>query len=402
MNLPFFIAGRYLFAKKSHNVINLISIISAAGVAIGTAALIIIMSVFNGFNSLIEQMHSGYEPDLKIEYRYGKVFSASGGNFDKVFSMPGIRACEPVLEENVYLKYGNSEGVATAKGVSVSYPESCKIGEHIVKGAFSLYDGDVRGAVVGAGISSSMGIKPHFLTPLDIYFPDRNAPVTILAAASSLKKERVFPSGIFSVEASADNRFVYLPYEVMSSLTGYDGEVSYMEIYLDDPVTARSLERIKESMRTVLGEDYTVQDRMEQNGALFKMVKSEKFAIFLILFFIILIISCNIFGSLSMLVIEKKDDILTFSNLGMDSPAIKKIFLMEGWMISLAGVLAGTFVGVALSLAQQYFGIIGMPGNFVVDAYPVVLKLSDILITVTGCALIGLFVALLPLKFRFP
>ena len=246
MNLPFFIAGRYLFAKKSHNVINLISIISAAGVAIGTAALIIIMSVFNGFNSLIEQMHSGYEPDLKIEYRYGKVFSASGENFDKVFSMPGIRACEPVLEENVYLKYGNSEGVATAKGVSVSYPESCKIGEHIVKGAFSLYDGDVRGAVVGAGISSSMGIKPHFLTPLDIYFPDRNAPVTILAAASSLKKERVFPSGIFSVEASADNRFVYLPYEVMSSLTGYDGEVSYMEIYLDDPVTARSLERIKE------------------------------------------------------------------------------------------------------------------------------------------------------------
>ena len=396
MKLAPFIAGRYLFAKKSHNVINIISAISAIGMAIGTAALIIILSVYNGFDSLIRSMMSNVEPDLMITPATGKAFVPEGEVYDWIYEQESVKNMCCVLQEQVFISYDGKQGLAKAKGVDWIYEEESPLKDHLTEGTFTLHRGDIPLASVGAGLAYGMGISPRFLAGIELYFPTRTGRISLANPASSLQSVKVWPSSIFSVSSDIDADLMILPLETMRELLEYEEEVSAVEIRLADSSDIRELRRLQKEISGMLGPDFEVKDRFQQNESLYRMMKYEKAAIYMILIFIIIIIAFNIFGSLSMLIIEKKEDIGTLRSLGAPESLIKNIFVLEGWMISLVGLAGGLAAGIIFSLLQQHFGFIKMPGHFVVQAYPIILSWSDILLTAVGVAVIGYLIALLP------
>ena len=396
MNLAQFIAGRYLFAKKSHNVINIISAISAIGMAVGTAALIIILSVYNGFDSLIRSMMSNVEPDLLITPATGKTLVPDDSTFDWIYDQPSVKNMCCVLEEQVFISYDGKQSLARAKGVDWVYEEESPLKDHMRDGEFKLHRGDVPLAAVGAGLAYELGISPRFLSPVEIYFPTRTGRISLANPAASIESVRVYPSGLFSVNNDVDAELLIVPIEKMQELLEYEDEVSAVEIRLTEDSPKDELKRLQKEIGARLGPGFRVKDRFQQNESLYKMMKYEKAAIFMILIFVIIIIAFNIFGSLTMLIIEKKEDIRTLRSMGAPDSLIRKIFVLEGWFISLAGLAGGLVIGVGFAALQQAFGIIKMPGHFVVQAYPIILSWSDILLTAVGVAVIGYLIALLP------
>lgn len=408
MNLPLFIAGRYLFAKKSHNVINTISAISSIGMAIGTAALIIILSVYNGFDSLVRSTLSDVEPDILIVPAKGKVFVPKGEAFDWMDSNEAYSEVCHVLQENVFMDYDDHQGIAKAKGVDAGYEEDSPLANHIVNGQFSLHRGELPQMVVGAGLAYKLGINPAFLSLATVYFPARDRNISLSNPAASIESVRMKPSGVFTVNQNIDNELVILPLEEMRQLLGYEEEVSGIEIRLARPgegkgahsgmAEPKAVRKAIKELKLRLGDDYKVLDRFQQNSSLYKMMRYEKAAIFMILIFIIIIIAFNIFGSLTMLIIEKKNDIETYRSLGATQGLVRRIFTLEGWLISLLGLAAGLAVGIALALIQQHFGLIKMPGSFMVESYPVILQASDVLLTIVGVTVIGYVMAIIPVR----
>ena len=396
MRLASFIAGRYLFAKKSHNVINIISAISAIGMAIGTAALIIILSVYNGFDALIKSMMSNVEPDFLILPSSGKTFVPNEQAFDLIYDQPEVKSMCCILQDQVFINYDGKQKIAIAKGVDWIYESESTLGACMVKGEFKLHKGDIPMAAVGAGMAYEMGIDPAFLSPIEIYYPTRTRKISMSNPASSIESVKVWPSGTFSINADTDRELMILPIAKMQELLEYESDVvSGIEIRLADGTSGKQARKLQKQMSQILGEDYIVKDRYQQNESLYKMMKYEKAAIYMILIFVI-IIAFNIFGSLSMLIIEKEDDISTLKSLGAKDSLINKIFILEGWMISLAGLAGGLLLGISFALLQQHFGFIKMPGHFVVQAYPVILSWSDVLLTTAGVATVGYVIATLP------
>ena len=396
MRLASFIAGRYLFAKKSHNVINIISAISAIGMAIGTAALIIILSVYNGFDSLIRTMMSNVEPDLLITPATGKAFVAEGETYDWIYEQPTVKSMCCVLQEQVFINYDGKQGLAKAKGVDWVYEDESSLKDCITDGEFKLNKGDIPLAVVGAGLAYEMQISPRFLSPIEIYFPSRTRKISLANPASAIESIKVWPSGLFSVNTDIDKELIILPIGKMQELLEYDNEVSGVEIRLTEEADSKEIRRLQKEISKQLGPDFKVKDRFQQNESLYKMMKYEKAAIYMILIFVILIIAFNIFGSLTMLIIEKRSDIRTLKSMGATDRLVKRIFVLEGWMISLSGLAAGLVIGILFSLLQQWFGFIKMPGYFVIQAYPIILSWSDVALTAFGVAAIGYLIALIP------
>ena len=396
--MPWFIAGRYLFAKKSHNVINIISAISAIGMAIGTAALIIILSVYNGFDELVKSTLSNVEPDILVSPAKGKVFIPDEALLQKLGSDPSIKEYYLVLQENVFVDYEEHQGIAKAKGVDANYEKDSPLAAHMTNGTFSLHKGDLPQVVVGAGLAYKMGMNPAFLSSAEIYFPRRDRNFSLANPAASIESVRARPSGIFTVNQQIDEELMILPLDKMRQLLGYEEEVSGIEIRIADPSSPKALKKAIKSVRGLMGPEFKVLDRYRQNPSLYKMMRYEKAAIYLILIFIIIIIASNIFGSLTMLIIEKKEDIETFRSLGATDKMLRKTFTLEGWLISLLGLAAGLVAGIGFALLQQRFGFIKMPGNFLVSAYPVILQWGDVLVTVAGVAIIGYLIALIPVR----
>ena len=393
MSLPLLFARRYLFSRSSHSVINIISGICVAGMAIGTAALIIILSVFNGFNRLVSDSLSEVAPDILVSPTKGKVFVPKGEAFEWAYENDDVLNMSEVLEEQVFISYDGKQALAKAKGVDNVYEEESPLKNHIKDGEFILRFGDLKKAVVGMGLAYNLGISPRFLSPIEIYYPVRDAKVSLSNPMNSLSEVDVRPSGLFSINATLDNELIIVPIETMRELLHYENEVSAVEIRTAD---GASVQKVADGLKERLGPDFKVLNRYEQNENLFKMMRYEKLAIYMILIFIIIIIAFNIFASLTMLVIEKKDDISTLKSLGATDSLVRRIFVMEGWMISLLGLAIGLLIGVAFALLQQKFGFIKMPGNYVVTSYPIVLKLTDILWTIAGVAGVGYLIALLP------
>ena len=398
MHLPLFIARRYLFAKKSHNVINIISAISAVGMAIGTAALIIILSIYNGFDELVKSTLSNVEPDILITPAKGKVFIPEGEAFDLIRKNPLIDEYDLILQENVFVDYDGHQGIAKAKGVDSAFEAESPLAEHITNGEFSLHKGQLPQMVVGAGLAYKMGMNPAFLASAELYFPIRDRNFSLANPAASIETVRMRPSGIFSVNQQIDDDLMIVPIEEMRKLLGYEEEVSGVEIRLAEGSTAKDIRSAIKHIQKELGPEFKVLDRFRQNPSLYKMMRYEKAAIFLILIFVIIIIALNIFGSITMLIIEKKDDIETYRSLGATDQMLRRTFTLEGWLISLLGLAAGLVIGIGFSLAQQNFGFIKMPGSFLVNAYPVILQWQDVLATIAGVALIGYIIALLPVR----
>lgn len=367
MKLSLYIAKRYLFAKKSHNVINIISAISATGMAIGTAALIIILSVYNGFDNIIRQNLSESDPDYLILPSEGKTFNGSDlplSALAETFSISGI------IEESIFITYGGNQGFAKARGVESS-------------DSSSLWLGDIARAKFGPGIASELGINPRFVESAFLYFPDRNAKFSPVNPEAALNNVRVKPVDIFTSTTEFDNDLVIVPIELMRTLLGYG----------EDEFTAVEL-RGRAGAALDLGNDFVILDRYHQHPEIYKMMKYEKAAIYLILIFIVIIISLNIFGSLSMLIIEKQGDIDTLHALGADDKLIRKIFALEGWLISLLGMISGLVVGILTVVIQSRFGIVKLPGNYLVDAYPVALQWTDVLLTAAAVTAIGFIISL--------
>mgnify|MGYP003292104856 CR=1 FL=1 len=401
MQLPFFIARRYLFARKSHNVINIISAISAIGMAVGTAALIIILSVYNGFDALVKDTLGSVEPDILISPTKGKVFSPTDSTvapaIDWAYTSESVSTMCSILEETVFVSYGQTQSVATVKGVDKVYEEESPIADRILEGEFSLHMGELPRALVGSSLSYKLGLSPRFLTKLEFYYPDRTKNISISNPMASIGTISMRPSATFGINAEVDEKLIIIPLESMRELLGYEDEVSGIEIRLNPGSTERDIKTAIKELSSRLDKDsFRVSDRYHQNQALYKMMRYEKAAIFIILIFIIIIIGFNIFGSLSMLIIEKKGDIATLESMGASPILVRRIFILEGWMITLLGLAAGLVIGIGFALIQQNFGLIKMPGSFSVPAYPVIIELSDIILTIVGVAIVGYIIALLP------
>lgn len=397
MGLPFTIARRYLFAKKSHNVINVISAISAAGMAVGTAALILILSVYNGFDGIIRKNLSDIDPDVLIKPAEGKFFSVESQVLKPLYESPELSSVCGVLGDNVFLEYGDRQAVAIAKGVDTIYEEVSALPEHLVEGKFALHEGEVPLCSLGAGLSFSLGAHVWFVEPIVFHYPKRGTTISTINPMASLNSVRLWPGSVFNINSSVDENLAIIPYDRALELFGMeDGMVSEIELRLKDGVSVR---RFMAGLD--LGDDFEVLDRYRQHPSIYKMMKYEKLAVYLILLFVVIIVAFNIFGSMSMLIIEKKDDIETFHAMGASPRMTRRIFVLEGWLVSLSGLAVGLVIGVVLAWLQQRFGLVKLPAGYIVQAYPSVLKAADVLWTAVGVAVVGFVVSLLSVpKFK--
>ena len=397
MNLPFYIAKRYLLGKKSQNAINIISGISVLGITTGTMALVIVLSVFNGFDSVVKSLYNTFDPDIQISAKEGKTFTPDPATTQAIRSLPGVSALSEVMEENVLLLYSDRQHIAPVQGVDEAFMDVSGLDSMIVDGEMKLKDQNRPYVVVGRGVAYSLGIRLSFIDPLFIYTIDRTARINMSQPEESIRRDFIYPSGIFEIEQDFDSRYIICPIDFVRELLLYKDEVTYLEVKLD-PLYPE--EEVLEEILALMGEDFHVKNREQQNEMFYRVMRSEKWAIFLILTFIPIIASFNIIGSLSMLIIDKKKDILTLRNMGAGNKLIKQIFLMEGWLISVLGSISGLFLGTAISWIQQRFGVIKLTGSgsFIIDAYPVQIEALDIFLIWVTVLVIGLFAARYPVR----
>jgi ABC-type lipoprotein release transport system permease subunit len=396
LKTSFFIARRYLFAKKSHNAINIISLVSAVGVAVGAFALVVALSVYNGLDSLITSLYNTLSPDLKITAVEGKVFDAQQFDFGRVKSAEGVAFYSEALEENAALRYRDRQHLATVRGVDETFLRRSGVAASIVEGEPFVRKGDVDMAIVGKVIAGTLNLRPSFFDMLWIYFPKRGMRLQSINPEDALNREYLKPAGIFSIEMDADSRYVLAPLDVVQRLLGYEREVSSVELYLHPRANPKS---VKENVQKILGASLKVQTREEQNEVLFRMMQGEKWAIFFILTFVLLVASFNSIGSLTMLIIEKKRDVKILHSLGAQDSLVRRIFISEGALISLLGCLTGVALGLAACYAQTRFKLITLSGNFVVDAYPVKVNPSDVALVLLTVMLIGYAAANIPVRY---
>ena len=396
MKLAFYIARRYLVSRKSANIVNLISAISVVGVAIGTMALIVVLSAFNGIDSFIEGMLSNFDPDLKITAVQGKSFSLDDADFDSVKQLTGVVSYAEVVEENALLSYEGRLKYAVVKGVATDYAEFSGLDSVMIDGEFFLKKGSQNYAVIGEGVRYELSVGLSFVSPIYVNVPRRDFRSTI-NIDQALNRGHVFPSGSFSVEQEIDSKYILVPLDFARSLFELEGRLTSLELKVDDQ---DDVSRIKASVQKLLGAQFLVQDRYEQHEFLYRVMRSEKWSSFLILSFILVIASFNLLGSLTMIIIDKKDDIKILGSMGANKKLVRQIFLFEGWLVSFSGAVGGLILGVVLVWAQSRFELLKLPGDgsFALSAYPVDLQLIDVSATFLIVLCIGFFAAWYPVR----
>ena len=397
MKLSLYIAKRYLFAKKSRNAINIISVVSVAGVAVGTMALIIILSVFNGLETMVSAIFNTFDPDIKITAVEGKTFIADTSRLKLLANVEGLSCYSLTIEENALLKYGDRQFIATIKGVDDNYAMVTNIDSSMWEGDFILRSDKGRPfAIPGIGVAQYLGIRINFITPLNIFVPRRTGSTNI-NAENAFNKKFIFPSGIFEVEKEFDSKYVYIPIEFARELTEIEDGVSSIEIKFTEQADPRIVQK---NVIKIYGDRFIVQNRYEQQEIFYKVMRSERLAIFFILTLILIIASFNIIGSLTMLIIEKERDIEILKSLGADNNLIRKIFIFEGWLISIIGAFTGILLGFVICWLQQTYGLVKLQSeSLIMDSYPVVMKIKDFIIVPGTVLLIGYWAAWYPVRF---
>lgn len=376
----------------------MISGISVLGVTVGTMALIIVLSVFNGFESLIVSLFNSFNPDLEITVKRGKTFSLGNFPSDEIRNMPGVYAMTEVVEENALLKYRNNQYLATVKGVSDDIVISSGLDTMLIEGSFKLQEKGMPRMIMGSGVAYYLNASLHdLLNPITVYLPRREGAVG-MSLERAFNSRNIFPSAVFSIQQDFDTKYAIVPIAFARGLLDYTDEVTSIELAVQEGFR---VEKIKQEIEKIVGDDFVVKNRFEQQVMLYRIMKSEKWAIFFILTFILIIAAFNVVSSLTMLILDKKADIAILHSMGASNRLIKRIFLVEGIMISVGGALLGLFFGGLISWAQQQFGFITLgsqAGAFVVSAYPVELKWGDFFVVFFTVIAIGLAVAWYPVR----
>ena len=396
MKLSLYIAKRYLLAKKSRNAINIISGVSVAGVAVGTMALIIILSVFNGLETMVRSIFNTFDPDIRITAAEGKTFIADTARLKLLASVDGLSCYSLTIEENALLKYGDRQYIATIKGVDDNYTMVTDIDSSMWEGDFILTSDRGRPyAIPGVGVAQYLGIRVNFIEPLNIFVPRKDG--SSMNAENAFNKKFIFPSGIFQIEKEYDSKYVYIPLEFARELTEIDEGVTSVEVKFTKTADPS---KVQKKIKKIFDKGFLVQNRYEQQEIFYKVMRSERLAIFFILTLILTIASFNIIGSLTMLIIEKERDIEILKSLGANSDLIRKIFIVEGWLISIVGAATGVFLGFIICWIQQTFGVVKLQSEtLIMDSYPVVMKLKDFIIVPATVLLIGYWAAWYPVRF---
>ncbi len=404
MNFSFYIAKRYLFSKKSHNAINVISGVSVCGVALATLALVCTLSVFNGFQDLVTTMFTAFDPELKITAVSGKVFDAQDDRIQSLKQMPEVEVFSESLEDNVMVQYKDRQAMAVIKGVEDNFSQLTAIDSILYgRGEMVLHDEVVAYAIPGIELVSILGTGVRFLDPLEIYAPKRGSKINVASPASSFNSDYLHSSGlVFAVnQQKYDASYILTSLKFARDLFQYDTEVSSIELKLKE---GANINKVQGRIASLLGKDFQVLNRYEQQADTYRIMEVEKLISYLFLTFILLIACFNVIGSLSMLIIDKRADVVTLRNLGANDETIKQIFLLEGCLISFLGALIGVVLGVALCLVQQEFGLISLgsgdsAGAFVVDAYPVNVQLTDVLLVLLTVLVISFFSVQYPVRY---
>ena len=398
MQLSFFIAKRYLVSKKSHNLINVISLITVIGLTIGAAALIIVLSVFNGFESVIKSMYNVIDADFEITAAKGKTFQMLDFPADKIKELKGVIDIAEILEEDVLYKYRDNQYIAKIKGVSQNYIELSGIDTMLVNGTFILKEGTSNFVVVGAGVAWYLGVNVRSITELlNVYVPVRGDPSSF-SISNAFNIEPIHPVGVFSVQQEFDERYVFAPIRFVRKLLDYKTEVSSMDVFIE---SGSDYDQIQKDIENIIGPEFYVKNRFQQNETLYKVLKSEKTAIFLILVFILILTSINMIGSLSILIVEKLKDIAVLKSFGASKKLIFRIFITEGLLISLISAITGLVLGFIILYLQQTFEFVKLgseEGSFIIDAYPVALKWMDFIYVFLTVMCIGIIATLYPVK----
>lgn len=389
MRLPLFIANRYLLAKKSHNLINIITWISIVGISVASFALIVVLSAFNGLEKVIATMNNRLTPDLQIVPAKGKTIDVASLPMEPLKAVQGVEFVVPTITEDALFRSDDKQHVGQVKGVGLEYEQIGRMDE-VMFGSqgMSLDDGVHSYAIPGAGVAWRLGINPYSpYATVRVYVPKRGN-------ASQMSLESSFNSGVlnvqstFATEQEVDEKMVLVPYQWLADLLEYEDKASAVELFLQPKA---NVGRVQKEVKALLGDSFVVKNQQEQLATLYKIMRSEKWAVYVILTFILVLATFNVVGSLSMLMIEKRKDTETLKALGADKRLIQRIFLNEGLLIAVAGGIIGLLLGIVLVLLQQRFGFVkfGTGGNYVVDAYPVWLKLKDVLLIFITIVVVG-------------
>ncbi len=402
MNFPFYIAKRYLLSKKKHNAINVISGISVCGVALATLALVCTLSVFNGFQDMVASFFTAFDPELKITVREGKVFDGQDERIRAISVLPEVDVFSESLEENAMVQYKDRQAMVVLKGVEDNFNQLTEIDSLLYgAGEFLLHDSIVDYGIMGVELVATLGTGLQFVDPLQVYLPKRNVKVNMANPGASFNHDYLYSPGIvFSVnQQQYDAKYILTSLDFLRHLLDYTTEVSAIELKLKPNVNLTS---VQANIEKILGSDFVVQNRYQQQEDVFRIMEIEKLVSYLLMTFILMIACFNVIGSLSMLILDKKDDVITLRSLGVSDKMISRIFLFEGRLISLFGALSGIILGLILCFIQDKFGIItlgGGNGTFVVDAYPVSVHVWDIVLVFVTVLAVGFLSVWYPVRY---
>lgn len=398
MFFPFYIAKRYLLSKKSHNIINIISGISVLGVMVGTMALIVVLSVFNGFEDLVSSLYSTFDPDIKITVKEGKSFHLDNLPQDKIKSIPGLISYTEVIEENALVKHRTEQNIVSLKAVSNDFLNNNPLDTMLVDGDMILENEDHNYTIMGYLVAYGLGIRLYdFTNPILIYAPKRTKRA-FTSMDQSFNTGSLMASAVFSVQQEIDSKYIIVPINFARKLLEYqDNEVTAIEIRLNADADMKDVQK---KISAIVGEEYYVKNHFQQQVLIYKIMKSEKWAIFLILTFILIIAAFNTVGSLSMLILDKRKDISVLYSMGASKRQIKRIFQMEGFLVSVSGAVLGLLLGFILCWIQIQFGLVklGDANAFIVPYYPVKLIFMDFVWIFLTVLLIGIFAAWYPVR----
>lgn len=395
MHLPLHIALRYLRSKKSHSAVNIISIVSVCGVIVATAAIVCVLSVFNGFSKLIHSKLSMLDADIAITATLGKTIADADSVAAVARGVAGVEMALPVVEDNALAMFFNYQMPVTLKGVPDGYDSLTNIRGTIIDGKYLLDDGISQYSVIAIGPALSLNVRPDYLKMVSLYTPRRRGNINLANPATALRSDSVFVSGVFQIEQNKyDRNTMFVSIEMARRLFDYTTQATAVELRLAPGANEPA---VMAALTDALGEQYVVKNRLMQQAEAFRMVNIEKWVTFLLLGFILVIATFNVIGALSLLIIEKTDSIDTFRNLGASNKLISRIFVMEGWVISFTGTVLGIALGLLLCLLQEHFGLIEMQGNaatLIITAYPVAVQWTDVLVVLALSLAVGALTSL--------